>query len=155
MEFREPTELIEFLEPYPGQVVDLALQARLVLLEMYWPVSEIYYDANSAVCSGFTYTGRVSDNFVNLAVYADHVTLIFQKGVHLNDPHGLLKGGGNQVRHIRLAGIETLRQAAVIELLSLAAIQAPGSRGGTEPTVIIKVMKGRKRRPTRDIDRGM
>ncbi len=155
MEFREPTELIEFLELYPGPVVDLALQARLVLLEMLWPVSEIYYDANSAVCSGFTYTGRVSDNFMNLAVYADHVTLIFPQGVHLNDPQGVLKGGGNQVRHIRLAGIETLRQAAVIDLLNQAAIQAPGSRGETEPIVVVKVMKGRKRRPAADIDRGM
>lgn len=52
----EPTELIEFLQPYPLEVQQTALKARLVLLEMFAPVSEAFFDATSAVCSDLMYT---------------------------------------------------------------------------------------------------
>ena len=82
---REPIELVEFLAPYPDSVQALALAAREKLLGHLWPVTEIFYDAVNAVCSGFTYVEKVTGNFVNLAVYPDHVTLIFPDGAKLKD----------------------------------------------------------------------
>ena len=143
----EPTALIEFLAPYPPEVQELTLQGRLALVEMLPNTSEIFYDANSAVCSGFTYTGKVSGNFVNLAVYADHVTLIFGFGVSLNDPENRLKGGGNLVRHIRLEGMKTLQDTYVIKLIQQASEEAPRPVEPVEPQTIVKVMAGKKRRP--------
>lgn len=114
---------------------------------MLSPVSEIFYDANSAVCAGFVYTDSVRDSFVNFAVYSDHVTLIFQWGVNLGDPEGRLKGGGNQVRHIRLVGMETLKDPYVVGLIEQASDQAKRPNGPIKPQTIVKVMKGIKRRP--------
>ncbi len=147
----EPTELIEFLAPYPHDVQELTLKGREFLYEMLFPVSEIFYDANSAVCAGFLYTESVRDSFVNLAVYSNHVTLIFQWGVNLVDPEGRLKGSGNQVRHIRLEGIKTLKDPYVMGLIQQASDQAKRPSGPFEPKTIVKVMKGNKRRPSPQI----
>lgn len=144
----DPTELVEFLAPYPPAVQELTLEARLRLHELVGPASELFYDATSAVCSGFSYTGKPEDNFVNLAVYADHVTLIFPWGVRLLDPAERLKGEGHQVRHIRLNGIETLQDPYVVELIEQAAAGAAQPPEPIEPIKYVKVYSGPKRRPT-------
>jgi hypothetical protein len=145
---RELTDLERFLEPYPNGVQALVLEGRLLLLEMLAPVSEIFYDANSAVCSGFTHTGNVRDCFVNFAAYSDHVSLIFGFGATLNDPQGMLKGKGNQVRHIRLAGLESLQDPHVQSLILQAAETAAKPIEPIEPKITVKVMNGPKRRPS-------
>ena len=147
MSYRKPVELIEFLQPYPAEVQDLTLQARIVLLDLLGPISEIFYDACSAVCSGFTHTGEVRDCFVNLAVYSDHVTLIFGFGATLLDPDRRMKGNGNQVRNIRLKGLETLSDPYVVSLVLQASELAPRPLEPIEPKVVVKTMKGTKRRP--------
>jgi hypothetical protein len=144
-----PTELIEFLKPYPDEVQQVALRAREALAEMLGPASEVFYDAVSAVCSGFTYTDSVTGTFVNLAVYSDHVTLIFLWGVNLDDPECRLKGEGTRVRHIRLAGIETMRDPYVAGLILQAEAKATRPEPPIEPRRIVKVMNGKKRRPSR------
>ncbi len=144
---REPKELIEFLQPYPAHVREFALAGRLFLLEKLWPVTEIYYDAVQAVCSGFTYTGEVRDNFVNLAVYSNHVTLIFPFGAELSDPDGRLKGNGTRVRNLRLSGMETLHDPYILELIRQSSEIAPRPLDPVEPGVVVKVMKGNKKRP--------
>lgn len=143
----EPTELIEFLAPYPPEVQDLALDGRQYLFDLLSPVTELHYDATSAVCAGFCYSDKPSDNFVNLAVYSDHVTLIFAWGARLNDPEGRLKGEGNQVRNIRLKGMETLRDPYVLGLIEQASNNATQRSETFEPKRIVKVYQGAKRRP--------
>jgi hypothetical protein len=147
MHTREPIELVEFLAPYPPHVQETALDARLMLLEQLYPANEIFYDAMSAVCIGLVYTEKVLDCFVNLAVYGDHVTLIFGDGAKLHDPANRLKGTGNKVRHIRIAGLETLGDPYVKGLIAQAALQAAKPQEETAPKVIVKVMNGPKRRP--------
>src|SRR5579863_5297036 len=39
--------------------------------------------------------------FCNVAAYSRHVNLVFYYGAEMPDPHGLLKGKGKQMRHIR------------------------------------------------------
>ena len=143
----EPTELVEFLAPYPPDVQDLTLEARLRLHELVGPASDLFFDATSAVCSGFSYTGAPGDSFVNLAVYRDHVTLVFSWGVRLNDPQNRLKGEGNRVRHIRLRGIETLHDPYVMDLVHQAAAGAVRPPAPIEPIKYVKVYQGPKRRP--------
>ena len=143
----EPVELIEFLAPYPPEVQRLALDARILLHELVGPASDLFFDATSAVCSGFSYTGEPRDNFLNLAVYADHVTLIFPWGVKLNDPEGRLRGEGKQVRNIRLRDIETLRDPYVLGLVRQTAELAARPKTTVEPRRYVKVYQGPKRRP--------
>lgn len=147
MEYASPDDLIRFLAPYPPEVRELALEARLALLDLLFPINEVIYDATTAVCAGVLYTDHPRDCFVNLAVYAKHVTLIFSWGVALDDPEGRLRGEGTRVRHVRLDGMETMRDPYIVGLIRQAALAAPKPEHLGEPHVIVKVMKGLKRRP--------
>ena len=139
--------LIGFLAPYPEEVQQLTLEGRAFLRDLLAPVSELWFDATSAVCTGFGYSASVRDSFVNLAVYSDHATLIFSRGVDLDDPESRLKGDGKQVRNIRLTnGMATLKEPYVLSLIQQAASRAV-RQSDFEPTVIVKVYEGPKRRP--------
>ena len=141
----EPAELIGFLAPYPLGVQELALEARSFLLKMLAPVSELHYDATSAVCAGFAYGSKTADVFVNLAVYPKHVTLVFGWGSSLSDPEKRLRGEGKRVRHLRLASIETLQDPYVLDLISQAS-NAAIRKPDWQPERIIKIYNGPKRR---------
>jgi len=141
------THLTEFLSPYPPAVHDDMLAARSILKEMIGPASELVYDATSAVCDGFAYTADVNGLFVNLAAYSDHVTLVFAYGAVLNDPENRLKGGGKQVRHIRLAGPEDLRDPYLTGLIQQADANAPPAKVEGPPRLVVKSYDGPKRRP--------
>jgi hypothetical protein len=149
----EPVDLVKFLAPYPPEVKDVFLAGRKLLLRRLAPVVELHYDATSAVCAGFAYTGDLKGNFVNLAAYADHVTLVFMWGVNLRDRERRLGGGGKQVRHMRLAGIETLRDPYVLDLIDQASANAPRPATEVRHRIVIKVYEGPKRRPKRAVSR--
>jgi len=72
----------------------------------------------------------------------DHVRIGFERGVLLEDPAGLLRGGGVQVRHVEI------RAAADLEAPALAALlrQAAGLVGWAAPAA--------DRRPGRPARRG-
>jgi len=146
----EPVDLVTFLAPYPPSVRDVFLEGRALLLRRLQPVVELHYDATSAVCAGFAYTGDLKGNFVGLAAYADHVTLIFPWGVKLRDREGRLRGEGKQVRHVRLAGVETLRDPYVLQLVDQAAANAPRPESKVRHAIVVKVYEGAKRRPKAD-----
>ena len=143
----EPTKLIEFLAPYPPEVQRVTLAARLRLIEIIGPSSEIFWDATQAVCSGFCFTHNASDNFINLAVYAKHVTLIFPWGARLEDPEGRLKGEGSRVRNIRLIDLGLLEDPYVVRLIRDSIAMGKRPETELEPIQIVKVMQGAKRRP--------
>jgi hypothetical protein len=140
-------ELVSFLAPYPPAVRDLFLAGRSLLLRRLRPVVELHYDATSAVGAGFAYTGDLKGLFVNLAAYSNHVTLVFMWGVKLKDREGRLRGEGKQVRHLRLAGLETLRDPYVLDLVDQASKNAPRPEGKVKNAIVVKVYKGPKRRP--------
>src|SRR6478752_7523290 len=63
---------------------------------------EMVYDNFNALVIGFGATDRASEAILSLAIFPKWVTLCFIWGKRLPDPKKLLKGGGNQVRHLRL-----------------------------------------------------
>jgi hypothetical protein len=141
--------LQSFLKPYPPPVRALMLAGRRRLAELVGPATDLIYDATSAVCAGFSFTGEPRDNFVNLAAFPKHVTLVFPWGVKLKDPKKVLKGEGKQVRHVRLADIADLDRPELIKLVAQAAVLAPKpERPLTKHTPFVKVYAGPKRRPT-------
>jgi hypothetical protein len=148
MSHAQPAELVSFLAPYPPAVRELFLAGRSLLLRRLEPVVEMHFDATSAVCAGFAFTGELKGAFVNLAAYADHVTLVFGWGAALKDPQGRLRGGGKQVRHMRLAGLETLRDPYVLALIDQAAERAPRPESKVRSAIVVKVYAGPKRRPS-------
>src|SRR5437879_1569753 len=86
-EVRTPCpELIEFLQPFPSNVIELALATRAKVIALAPNANETMWDAYNAVSIGFAYTGT----FVHIAVYAKHVNLGFNNGAHLPDPKNVL-----------------------------------------------------------------
>ena len=100
--FPPPPALIKFLKPYDRAIQDLALKLRSLVLEEMAPCYENIYDAYSAVAIGYGSSDRLRDGVFHIAVYAKHVNLGFNHGATLDDPLGILKGTGNQIRHISI-----------------------------------------------------
>ena len=113
---------------------------------------EMVYDNWNGLVIGFGPTDRASEAVLSIVVLPDHVTLCFLQGKKLPDPQTLLRGEGNQVRHIRLSKPADLNKRPIRKLISLATAQAwaPFDTGARNKLVIKSVSaKQRPRRPLR------
>ena len=98
---------------------------------------------------GFGPNERTSEAILSIAVWPRWVSLFFLQGKGLPDPHKLLKGGGNLVRHVVLDSASDLDRPEVRALIALAVARSKSkipARGGT---LVIKSVsaKQRPRRP--------
>ncbi|HLO38981.1 MAG TPA: hypothetical protein VK173_10830, partial [Lacibacter sp.] len=59
--------------------------------------------------------------FCMLPIYTNHLNLGFNKGTLLNDPHKLLRGTGNLIRHIPIDTAKDYRNKKVKALIKAAA----------------------------------
>ncbi len=104
------------------------------------------YDNYNALAVGFGPTDRVSDVIFSIAVFPRWVSLFFFRGVTLDDPMKLLRGSGNQVRHIVIPGPEALNDPDICALMEAALRAAampidPAHPGG----LVIKSISARQR----------
>ena len=82
---------------------------------------ELVFDNYNALVFGISPTERAAGAFVSVAGYPRWVTLFFLRGAELEDPHGLLKGTGKQVRGIRLTTTTRVDTPEVKALIGQAA----------------------------------
>jgi len=154
-----PSALIKFLKPYDPAIQELALSLRSLVLEEMAPCHENIYDAYSAVAIGYGPTDRLRDGVFHIAVYARHVNLGFNDGATLDDPLGILKGTGNQIRHITIqtpadlerpeirSYIRRARKLAIADARKLGEKSlAPLQKDG-KVTSVVKAVYPKKRRP--------
>src|ERR1700730_4808843 len=106
-------EYIRFLSPFETRVTELALATRALVLAEAPDSTELIYDAYNAVATGYSFTGRPSDAFIHIAVYANWVNLGFNRGSELDDPQRMLQGSGRWIRHIRIAEQQDLERPTV------------------------------------------
>jgi hypothetical protein len=138
---------LEFLAPFDPHIRELALATRALVLETAPESKELIYDAYNAVASGFTFTGRPSDAFVHIAVYAKWVNLGFNRGSELDDPQKKLQGSGRWVRHLRIMSVEDLNERSLRAFLKAAV---SGARRSAEPGSHVSVVRAvypKRRRP--------
>jgi hypothetical protein len=143
-------QLAGFLAKFTPEV---SAQAKAILARMRKRLpgaTQPVYDNYNALAIGFGPTDRVSDVIFSIAVFPRWVSLFFFHGIGLNDPHKLLKGSGNQVRHIVLKEPRMLDEPAIVALMDQALLNAkvpidPKAAGG----LVIKSVsaKQRPRRP--------
>jgi hypothetical protein len=115
---------------------------------------EMVYDNYNALVVGFGATERASEAVLSIAVMPRWVTLCFLQGAGLPDPHGLLRGSGNVVRSIRLAGPADVDRPEVRELVSLAIARSPQPFDTTRANrIVIKSISARQR-PRRPAETG-
>lgn len=101
------------------EVADLFSNARAYILELYPDSNELLYHTH-ALTAVFSISDKLSDAFCMLPIYTNHVNLGFNKGTLLKDPHKLLTGTGNLIRHIDIKKPEDYRNPNVTALLKEA-----------------------------------
>ncbi len=146
---RQPDpQLLVFLSAYDKPVQDLALAMREIMIEEATSAIETIYDAYSAVAMGYSFTGRLKDQFCHLAVYTGHVNLGFDHGVHLPDPRNVLEGTGKNTRHIRIDPGADLAQPWLRRYIRMAIAQVGGPiEPNREGSTVVKPVYKKKRRP--------
>ena len=150
---RPNPEYLKYLSPYAPQIARLALATRALVLQEAPDSTELIYDAYNAVATGYSFTGRPSDAFVHIAVYAHWVNLGFNRGSELEDPQGVLQGSGRWIRHIRISQLQDLDEPRVRAFVKAAVAQAerpdaPAQKGSPGSRSVVRAVYPKRRRPT-------
>lgn len=102
-----------------AQVIELFCDARNYILELHPASNELLYHTH-ALTAVFSVSDKLQDAFCMLPVYTNHFNLGFNRGTLLKDPHQLLTGTGNLMRHIAINTRTDYRNARVKALLKEA-----------------------------------
>jgi hypothetical protein len=145
-------EYLQFLSPFAPGIVELALATRRLVLEEAPGAVELIYDAYNAVVSGYSFTGRPSDAFIHIPVYANWVNLGFHRGSELDDPARVLQGSGRWVRHIRIAQPADLDRPVVRAFVQAAVARAKRPDAASAKSVkkgqsVVRAIYPKRRRP--------
>lgn len=97
-------------------VIELFTDARAYILELCPDSNELLYHTH-ALTSVFSVSDKLGDAFCMLPIYTNHLNLGFNKGTLLKDPHGLLTGTGNLIRHLDITAPADYRNAKVRALI--------------------------------------
>lgn len=97
-------------------IIDLFCDIRAYILELYPNSNELLYQTH-ALTTVFSISDKLSDAFCMLPIYSNHLNLGFNKGTRLNDPHQLLTGTGNLIRHIDVHNKNDYKNAKVKALI--------------------------------------
>jgi hypothetical protein len=97
-----PTATRDFLAERHPAMLELALWVRDVVVAAEPDLAERVYRGWDGI--GF----RHPDAGYVCAIFPqpDHVRLLFEHGVRLNDPDGLLEGSGTQTRHVSIRAVD-------------------------------------------------
>jgi hypothetical protein len=148
---KDSADLIKFLEPFPVESQNIALALRDWVWDLYPKCNELIYDNYNFLAFGWGPTDRMSDIFCSIAVGTRGVIFGFMWGVKLDDPKGLLRGGGNQFRSLRVPGIDKFSKADVKKLVKQAYENSVAGLKGRPHTpqeqTIVKSISEKKRRP--------
>jgi hypothetical protein len=109
----------------------------------------LVYDNYNALAIGFGPNDKAGQAILSLAVMPRWVTLCFLWGVHLADPHGLLKGGGSRVRHVRLHKPEDFDDPRIDALIAEALEKADHPIDPTAAQQLVIKSISAKQRPRR------
>ena len=117
-------ELAGFIAKYRPEIQAEARAALAKLHRRLPGLVELVYDNYNGLVIGFGPTERPSEALFSLVLLPNWLTLCFLTGAKLPDPQRVLKGGGKIVRHVRLAGADSLDEPAIQTLIEMALEQA-------------------------------
>lgn len=126
---KEPSpakQLAAFIAKYSPEIAGEARKVLSAMRKRLPGAVEMVYDNYNWLVIGFGPSERPSEAIFSIVLAPRWVTLCFLHGAKLPDPQRLLKGGGKQVRHIRLKDAASLDdpglQALMTEALARAAV---------------------------------
>ncbi|HEY8003411.1 MAG TPA: DUF1801 domain-containing protein [Phenylobacterium sp.] len=138
-----------FIEKFTDELADQIRGARAEMRRRLPDAFELVYDNYNALAIGYGFTEKTGQAVFSLACFPRRVSLVFIRGVEIDDPQGLLHGEGNQVRYIPLADLAVLDHPAVRDLWDQAISHASRPLQPTPGRTIVKSVsaKQRPRRP--------
>lgn len=143
-------QLEGFIGKYTPEIGATARAALASLRKLVPGACVLVYDNYNALAVALSPTERASDVVVSLALYPRWVSLFFMRGAELDDPRGLLRGGGKVARHVVLKSADDLDEPAIRELIAqaVALSEKPFESKGRGRIVIKSISaKQRPRRP--------
>lgn len=105
--------LLEFKE---RKIIELFKDLREYILDVYPGSNELLYHTH-ALTTVFSISDKLSDAFCMIPIYTNHLNLGFNKGTLISDPHKLLTGTGNLIRHIPVDTTADYRNKKVKDLV--------------------------------------
>ncbi len=129
-------DFLFFLEFKEKKIIELFKDLREYILDIYPNSNELVYHTH-ALTTVFSISDKLSDAFCMLPIYTNHLNLGFNKGTLINDPHRLLTGTGNLIRHIPVDAPADYRNKKVKDLIRLAADFA--IKDMEKPTTIVSM----------------
>jgi len=143
-------QLAGFMAKYTPEIAARG-RAAIDRLQARLPTAfRLVYDNYNALAVGFVPDERTSNAILSVVFYPRWITLFFLQGAGLHDPHRILKGSGNVVRHVVLAQPDDLDRPDISAMIDQALVCAkvPLKAQG-EGRLIIKSVsaKQRPRRP--------
>jgi len=100
-------------------LIRLFKDLRQYILDSYPESNELLYHTH-ALTAVFSISEKLSDAFCMIPIYTNHLNLGFNKGTLISDPHQLLTGTGNLIRHIPIAAPADYRNKKVKDLVQSA-----------------------------------
>ena len=142
-------QLNGFISRYSSETGALGKAVLRSFRRLLPPAVEMVYDNYNFLVVGFGPTERPSEAVFSVVFYPRGVSLCFLQGARLSDPHGLLEGSGQQVRHIKLPRAQTLADPKVRALIAAALKTSPLSfdKAGRRKLIIKSISA--KQRPRR------
>jgi len=142
-----------FLDKFDPRVADDARHAVAVMRRKLPGAIILVFDNYNALAVGFGPNEKTRQIALSIAVYPRWVSLFLAGGPYLDDPHGLLKGEGNTVRHVVLSDRDLIEDPRIITLIDQAVARCETPIADDPPgyTVIKSISaKQRPRRPNLD-----
>ena len=144
-------DLLKFLKAFPPASREIALGLRDWVWGLYPKCNELIYDNYNFLAFGWGPTDRMSDIFCSIAVGTRGVIFGFMWGVQLEDPKGLLSGGGNQFRSLRVPDLKKFPKGDVKKLLKqahdISIANLKGRERSPQGQTVTKSISAKKRRP--------
>lgn len=100
-------------------VIELFCDLRAFILDLYPDSNELIYHTH-ALTAVFSISEKLGDAYCMIPIYTNHLNLGFNKGTLLADPHHLLTGTGNLIRHIPVKAASDYRNEEVKQLIRSA-----------------------------------
>ena len=148
LQMTDPTPIhpdFRFLLDFKEQnLIDLFCDLREFMLDIHPDSNQLLYHTH-ALTTVFSISEKLGDAYCMIPIYSNHLNLGFNKGTLLKDPHKLLEGTGNLIRHIPVRQMSDYRNSKVKALVQAAvnfAIQDMDKPTKSTGKTISKIKKG-------------
>lgn len=112
-------DFLPLLELKQKEIVTLFKDLREYILEIHPDSNELLYHTH-ALTAVFSISEKLADAYCMINIYSNHLNLGFNKGTLIKDPHQLLAGTGNLIRHIPISTPADYRNKKVKDFINSA-----------------------------------